>query len=119
MNLVLDKDINADYVREKVQRRLERTPHSWKTDDEVLIDVYIHEYSNYEKVMWSFWKRSKDYCMKEIESLLMQISNIDKDLVWKCIEVYNRYERTYEQHHFKSQLVKTGGMNMNQSKEVA
>ena len=80
MKLLLDKDINTDFVRYKVARRLERNPHPYKNFEEFLVDVYIHEYSNYEDLMWSFWKRDREFCLKEMDSLLMQISNIDREL---------------------------------------
>ena len=105
MRLKLDQDINTDFVRFKVQRRLDRKPHSWKTFEEFLVDVYIHEHSNYEKVMWSFWKRSKRFCMKEVESLLMQISTLEKDLTWECLDILKRYEESYEDHHSRSKFV--------------
>ncbi len=119
MKLKLNDDINTDFVRFKVKRKFDRAPHPFKTFEEFLVYAYIHEHSNYEKVMWSFWKRDKEFCMKEMESLLMQISNIEKDLVWECIETLSRYEKRYDDHHYKSRFVRTDDMNMSLITRVA
>ena len=107
MKLLLDKDINTDFVRYKVARRLEKNPNPLKDFEACLVDIYIHEYSNYENLMWSFWKRDKEFCLKEMDSLLMQISNIDKDLTRQCIKTSKRYENTYEERHHRSMFVQT------------
>ena len=109
MKLKLNKNINPDFVRYKVERRYKRNPpkNKFKTFNEFHVDVYLHEHSNYEEVQWSFWKKDKQFCMKEMQSLLMQISNKDKELVFDCISRLEKYERTYENHHFKSQYVNT------------
>ncbi len=107
MKLKLNSDIDTDFVRFKVQRKFDKAPHPFKTFEEFLVDVYIHEHSNYERVMWSFWKRSKGYCLKEMSNLLVEISTIDKDLTWQCIETLKRYETTYKEHHKRSRLVQS------------
>ena len=119
MKLKLNDDINTDFVRFKGQRRYNRAPHPFKTFEEFLVDIYIHEHSNYEDVMWSFWKRDKDFCMKEMESLLMQISNIGKSLVWECLETLKKYQKKYEDHHYKSQFVRTDDTSMGLITRVA
>ena len=114
MKLKLNKNINPDFVRFKVERRYKRKQlnNKFKTLNEFHVDVYLHEHSNYEEVQWSFWKKDKQFCMKEMQSLMMQISNIDKELVFDCIDKLEKYERTYAEHHFKSQYVNTDdGMN--------
>ena len=109
MKLKLNKNIDPNFVRFKVERRYKRNPpnNKLKTLNEFLVDCYLHEHSNYQEVQWSFWKKDKQFCSKEMETLLMQISNIDKELVFDCIDKLQRYEKTYEEHHFKSQYVRT------------
>ena len=120
MKLLLDKDINTDFVRYKVARRLEKNPNPLKDFEACLVDIYIHEYSNYENLMWSFWKRDKEFCLKEMDSLLMQISNIDRELTRQCIKTSKRYENRYEEHHYKAQFVQTReDMNMSLMGRVA
>ena len=42
-----------------------------------------------------------------MSNLLVEISTIDKDLTWQCIETLKRYETTYKEHHKRSRLVQS------------
>ena len=60
---------------------------------------YIHKYSNYESVMYDFYLRDKAYCDRHMTSLLVDISNYDKDLVWACQDVKDYYKSLYYNKH--------------------
>lgn len=60
---------------------------------------YIHVYSNYESVMYDFYLRDKAYCDRHMTSLLVDISNYDKDLVWACHDVKEYYKSLYYNKH--------------------
>jgi len=105
MKLKLNKDINPDFVRFKVQRRIDAGHFPDKHFHEVLVNTYIHEHSNYERLMWSLWKKSKKYAMSELENLLMQIATLDEEVTWECHLKLENYERTYESRNARSQHV--------------
>ncbi len=104
--LILDDNINYSYIREVVESNRNNLEENINI---TLIFKLIHDYSNYEKVMWDFWKNSKSYCIRELTSVLNQISSLDRDLTWDCFDVLSYYENSYDQHHKKSLLVSPVG----------
>lgn len=70
-----------------------------------LIFELIHHHSNYEDVMWDFWKQDKDECLEQIKKLLLDISTIDKGLTEECISVMNFYRKRCKRHQRKSWFV--------------
>ena len=53
------------------------------------------------------WKEEKGVCMKEITSLLTQISSVDRSLVWECMDMLEEYDKGYEYRHRRSLFVAT------------
>ena len=122
--LKLHKDIDPKRVRERVVNRsypyhLKLKPDSKITLEQFIINTYIHEHSNYDRVMWSFWSKSKGYCLREMSNLLVEISTLDKDLTWECHGTLKRYEVTYKEHHKRSQLVQSDDFTMSLVGRVA
>ena len=78
-----------------------------KNTNRTIINELIHNHSNYEKIMWNFWKQDKNTCMKEMTKLLVQISNLDKMLSWDCQDAIAYYENDYDTHHKKALLVES------------
>ena len=58
-----------------------------------LIFKIIHEKSNYEEYQWQLYLLNTDIVEREIKSLLIDISKLDKNLVWDCMSIFSRYKR--------------------------
>ena len=58
-----------------------------------LIFKIIHEKSNYEEYQWQLYLLDTDIVEKEIKSLLIDISKLDKNLVWDCMSIFSRNKK--------------------------
>ena len=80
-----------------------------KSFEQGIICHLIHRYTNYENIMWSFYKNNKDYVMTELRKILLEISNADPSLSWDCLIIEKRYAAKYKEKHFKSKWVQPQG----------
>ncbi len=94
---------NVDLKTVKNQAlNLKQLKYASYSQDQDIIYFLIHNYSNYEEIMWSLYKREKDYVLSQLKNLLFEISKLDSKLTWDCQIVYERYKRAYKIKHSKS-----------------
>lgn len=106
LKLRLNEKIDLKDISFKAKREFERNKSIKLSEDQNLIYLLIHRYSNYEEIMWSLWKGEKDFVLNEIKKILFDISRLDKSLSWDCEKVFKRYKRLYELKNSKSKWVK-------------
>lgn len=85
---------------------LRRYRHGSMNKEDYIVYKYIHDYSNYESVMYDFYLQDKAYCDRHMTSLLVDISNYDKNLVWACQDVKDYYKSLYHNKHEVALLYK-------------
>ena len=71
-----------------------------------IVSQIMHKYSNYEKECWRLYKHPKEKVFNELTALLTEISYLDKELTWACIEKLKRYKKEYSVRKYKSQFIK-------------
>ena len=76
-----------------------RYRHGSMSKENFIVYHYIHNYSNYESVMYDFYLRDKAYVDRHMTRLLVDISNYDNDLVWACQDVRDHYKSLYYCKH--------------------
>ncbi len=69
------------------------------------VSQIMHKHSNYEKECWRLFKYPKEKVFKELTSLLKEISYLDKELTWACIEKLNKYKKEYTVRKYKSKFI--------------
>ena len=94
MILKLDSKICIQEIKEdllcKINKGFLKNNYSFESN---LIFKIIHEKSNYEEHQWQLYLLNTDIVEKEIKSLLIDISKLDKNLVWDCMSIFSRYKR--------------------------
>ena len=110
-NLSLNLNSDIDYLSIK-SKHTNRVPYDISCMTEIntnrtIINELIHNHSNYENIMWNFWKQDKNTCIKEMTKLLVQISKLDKMLSWDCQDTIAKYENNYDIKHKKALLVES------------
>ncbi len=118
-NLNLNLNLNADINYLSIKNKHKKDDFSQLNENNInktIIFELIHKHSNYEDIMWNFWKQDKKSCIKEITNLLIEISKLDKMLTWDCKDVAVYYESNYDTKHKKSLLVETisNGSDLNE-----
>ena len=94
---------NLDNEKIKVWKNFKQL--GGKSPEQALIYRLIHKYTNYEEIMWSFYKEDKPFVMSQIKKILLEISKKDRSLTWDCEEVKKRYGRLYSIKNSKSKWV--------------
>ena len=105
LKLRLNEKIDLKYIFLEAQKEFIKNENNDFCENQNLIYFLIHRYSNYEKIMWSFWKQEKSYVFKEIKNILLEISKLDRSLSWDCDLVLKRYKRHYFLKNAKSKWV--------------
>ena len=110
-NLTLNPDIDYLLIKNKHTNSLSydiSSVNENKTNKTIIFEI-IHMHSNYENIMWNFWKQEKKSCIKEMTNLLFEISKLDRMLTWDCQDVLAYYENDYEKRcttiHLKLRIV--------------
>tara|TARA_Y100000816_G_scaffold140522_1_gene99527 strand:+ start:2282 stop:2629 length:348 start_codon:yes stop_codon:yes gene_type:complete len=105
LKLRLNEKIDLRDISFKAKREFERNKSNKLSEDQNLIYFLIHRYSNYEKIMWSFWNQEESFVFNEIKNILLEISKLDRSLSWDCDLVLKRYKRNYFLKNAKSKWV--------------
>lgn len=92
MMLKLNSDICLSEVKRNLSSDIKKKRSNNYSFEINLIFKIIHEYSNYEDRQWQLYGCNVDDVEKEIKSLLLGISRLDKSLTWDCISVFYRYK---------------------------
>ena len=92
MMLKLNSDICLSEVKRNLSSDIKKKRSNNYSFEINLIFKIIHEYSNYEDHQWQIYGCNVDDVEKEIKSLLLGISRLDKSLTWDCISVFYRYK---------------------------
>tara|TARA_B100000989_G_scaffold84109_1_gene60309 strand:+ start:1495 stop:1815 length:321 start_codon:yes stop_codon:yes gene_type:complete len=101
--LFFKSNYNFDDEKKHVWKNLKQFGH--KSPEQALIYRLIHKYTNYEEIMWSFYKEDKSFVMDQIKNILLEISRKDRTLAWDCEEIKKRYRRLYFEKNSKSKWV--------------
>ena len=98
MILKLRNNINLLDIKNDLKEKLARSHSNKKYPFEVLL-IYkiIHEWSNYEDFQWRLYSYSQHQVEKEMKTLLIQISKLDRSLTWDCMSIYSRYSNIYRE----------------------
>ena len=97
MLLKLDENINLHEVKCDLQCHIDNGFCKNNYPFEInLIYKIIHEYTNYESYQWQLYGKDKKIVDKEIRSLLIAISTLDRLLTWDCLSVLSRYRNLYK-----------------------
>ena len=103
-NLKLNRDINYTAIRNICIKQFSDSSLERDLNKGIIFEL-IHKHSNYESLMWDFWRQEKSTCIKEITNLLYEISKLDIMLTWDCNNVLTYYIDTYERRNKKSFFV--------------
>jgi len=103
-NLKLNRDINYTAIRNIYIKQFSDSSLERDLNKGIIFEL-IHKHSNYESLMWDFWRQEKSTCIKEITNLLYEISKLDIMLTWDCNNVLTYYIDTYERRNKKSFFV--------------
>ena len=107
--LILKKGIDLDKIRDSLNsEKLSR--HSSK--EQCLIYELIHRHSNYEAIMWDFYKQDYSIVINQLATLLLDISKLDKDLSWSCQIILDRYKKDFNVKHRKSFYVENNYLEL-------
>jgi len=104
MRLQLNQGLDFQKVR---NRTIEKYEQDGKPFEEFLINRLIHYNSNYERMQYSLWNKDKKEVIKQMTSLLVEISYLDRELTWTCIRILEKYKNLYELKHQTSLYVNT------------
>lgn len=97
MLLKLDKNIDLNKVKFDLKRQMDNGSCKNNYPFEInLIYKIIHEHSNYESYQWQIFGNDTKIVDKEIQSLLIAISALDRLLTWDCLSVLSRYRNLYK-----------------------
>ena len=105
LKLQLKENINLQEAKKISSKEFIRKVNNSYSDDQNLIYLLIHRYSNYEQIMWRLYQGNKKNVIGQIKSLLIEITKLDKTLSWDCQIVLNRYKKTLHLKHLKSEWI--------------
>lgn len=103
--LKLNSFINLNEARDEAKKISIKKNFPDANMEQSVIYTLIHKYSNYEEIMWSFWRNEKAIVMSQLKKILIDISKLDRALSWDCEKVFRRYERLYDLKNSKSKWV--------------
>lgn len=107
--LMLEKGIDLDEIRDSLSsKRL--SPYCSK--EQCLIYELIHRHSNYEAIMWDFYKQDYSFVINQLSILLLDISKLDRDLSWSCQIILDRYKKDFHEKQKKSFYVENNNLEL-------
>tara|TARA_Y100001970_G_C14177267_1_gene827706 strand:- start:530 stop:865 length:336 start_codon:yes stop_codon:yes gene_type:complete len=96
MLLELNKNIDLCKVKCDLKCQIDKGFYKNNYSFEInLIYKIIHEHTNYESYQWQLFGNDRKFVDKEIQSLLISISALDRSLTWDCLSVLSRYRNLY------------------------
>lgn len=105
LKLKLNEKIDLKDISSKAKKDFERNKNNKLSENQNLIYLLIHRYSNYEEIMWDLYKNNRELVIKQIKSLLFEITKLDRKLSWDCQIILNRYKKDYALKKRKSSWV--------------
>tara|TARA_B100001057_G_C22574756_1_gene842602 strand:+ start:162 stop:509 length:348 start_codon:yes stop_codon:yes gene_type:complete len=107
--LTLEKGIDLDKIRDDISsKRFSR----YSSKEQCLIYELIHRHSNYEAIMWDFYKQDYHFVINQLSTLLLDISKLDKDLSWSCQIILDRYKKDFHMKQKKSFYVENNYLEL-------
>ena len=102
----------SDIDIQKVKNSLKESAIHPVTEQDLVYSI-LHEYSNYDKVVWSLYAcNDSQFIHGQIKQALIAISNIDSSLTWACMEILERYKRQFMIRKKKSSYI-NNSLNLN------
>jgi len=93
MILELDGNIDLNKVKNNLLNQIKSgTCVNNYTFEVNLIYKIIHDHSNYECHQWTIFGFERDIVERELKSLLLEISKLDRNLTWDCLSIFYRYQ---------------------------
>ena len=108
--LQLNKSINLYKIKKSIKTKNKYKPDQKKhfEDDQEVVYTILHEFSNYDEVIWSLYKtNNRKHIHNQLQFILVEISKLDPSLTWACMKVLKRYKNQYNQRKLRSSFVNT------------
>ena len=114
--LQLNNRIDLDKIRKSIKDKNKfRTDKKNYDEEQEVIYTILHEFSNYDEVIWSLYKTNdRKLIHNQLQFILVEISKLDPSLTWACMKVLKRYKDKYNQHKKQDDLADTFLMNIYQ-----
>ena len=102
----------SDIDIQKIKKSLKESSIHPVTEQDLVYSI-LHEYSNYDKVVWSLYScDDSQFVHGQIKQALIAISNIDSSLTWACMEILERYKSQFMIRKKKSSYI-NNSLNLN------
>ena len=102
----------SDIDIQKIKKSLKESSIHSVTEQDLVYSI-LHEYSNYDKVVWSLYAcDDSQFIHSQIKQALITISNIDSSLTWACMEILERYKSQFMIRKKKSSYI-NNSLNLN------
>jgi len=107
--LQLNKSINLNKIKKSIKNKNKHTlPKRYYEEDQEVVYTILHEFSNYDEVIWSLYKtNSRKLIHNQLQFILVEISKLDPSLTWACMKVLKRYKDKYNQRKLRNSFVNT------------
>ena len=93
-------------------QKLIKTHANYEEDQEIVYKI-LHEFSNYDEVIWSLYRNNDSkFIHKQLQLILVEISKLDPSLTWACMKIIKRYKNQFNQRKFRNSFVKTTSLRM-------
>ena len=115
--LQLNKSINLNNIKKTIKNKNKyRLSKRYYEEDQEVVYRILHEFSNYDEIIWSLYKnKSRKFVNNQLRLLLVEISKLDPSLTWACMKIIKRYKNQYDQRKHRNSFVKTTSLALRQS----
>ncbi len=112
--LQLNKNINFYKIKQSINNKNKnRTRKENYEEDQEIVYKILHEFSNYDEVIWSLYRNNDSkFIHKQLQLILVEISKLDPSLTWACMKIIKRYKNQFNQRKFRNSFVKTTSLRM-------
>ena len=107
--LQLNKSINLNNIKKTIKNKNKyRLSKRYYEEDQEVVYRILHEFSNYDEIIWSLYKnKSRKFVNNQLRLLLVEISKLDPSLTWACMKIIKRYKNQYNQRKLRNSFVNT------------
>ena len=115
--LQLNRSINFYKIKRSINNKNKNRTHkkNYEEDQEIVYKI-LHEFSNYDEVIWSLYKNSDSkFIHEQLQLILVEISKLDPSLTWACMKIIKRYKNQFNQRKLRNSFVKTTSLRIGQS----
>lgn len=112
--LKLNRGINFYNIKRSINNKNKNRTHrkDYEEDQEIVYKI-LHEFSNYDEVIWSLYKNNDSkFIHKQLLLILVEISKLDPSLTWACMKIIKRYKNQFNQRKLRNSFVKTTSLRI-------